>query len=219
MNHSLKIRGFEFNPFGEITYIIWDSVSKEGAVVDPGMSNERERSLFKQFILQEKIQLKYLLYTHLHIDHTFGHEFITSEFGLQAMAHSSDAVLGANRAEQARRFHLQGFNGSQLTIDSPVSDNQELRLGTLTLKVIHVPGHSQGSVAYYAPESGFVITGDALFAGSIGRTDLPGGNHMQLINSINSRLMNLPPTTIVYPGHGPATTIGKERDTNYMIRI
>lgn len=219
MNQPLKIHGFEFNPFGEITYIIWDPASKEGAVVDPGMSDDYERSRFKEFIHRQDIELKYLLYTHLHIDHTFGHEFIKEEFGLRAMAHPSDASLGARRDAQAQMFRLQGFNGNQLTVEIPLHDNQELLLGTGIIKVIHVPGHSQGSVAYYAPDAGFVITGDALFAGSIGRTDLPGGNYTQLIGSINSRLMNLPPDTVVYPGHGPATTIGKERAKNYMLRV
>lgn len=213
----MNIKSFEFNLFGELTYVVWDNVTHQGAVIDPGMSNESENKRLTAFIESNRINLKYLLYTHLHIDHTFGHEYIKETYGLKAMAHEFDAPLGQARRSQSEMFRLRMPSPEPLTIDVPLTDNQELAIGNEILKVICVPGHSLGSVAYYCPTSHFVITGDALFQGSIGRTDLPGGNHAQLISSIQHRLLTLPPETEVYPGHGPATTIEREMRYNPFI--
>lgn len=214
----MNIQPFEFNLFGELTYLLWDPETKESAVVDPGMSNEPERKLFTDFVEKHGLKIKYLLYTHLHIDHTFGHEFIKERYGVSAMAHPADAPLGAMRGKQAAQFRLRMPELQPLAIDEPLHDGQKLTLGNENITVIHVPGHSQGSVAYYCPESGFVLTGDALFKSSIGRTDLPGGNHRQLIESIINNLMTLPPQTVVYPGHGEPTTIRQEARDNIFLR-
>ena len=130
------------------------------------------------------------------------------------MAHPDDAPLGQARAAQAQMFRLRIPQPRALTTDSALADGQILPLGDESLEVICVPGHSPGSVAYYCRESNFVLTGDALFNGSIGRTDLPGGNHQQLISNIEKRLLTLPDDTIVYPGHGAYTTIGSEKFHN-----
>lgn len=214
----MKVEKFEFNLFGELTYIVWDESTGIGAVVDPGMSTADERRIFDSFIADNNIELKYLLYTHLHIDHTFGHEYIQERYNLPSMANEQDAVHGQYRARQAEMFRLKVGSLQPIVIDRPLRDLDDLVFGSEHLTVITVPGHSQGSVAFYCKESGFVLTGDALFNGSIGRTDLPGGNHEQLIDSIKTRLMRLPDDTIVYPGHGPATTIGAERWSNPFLR-
>ena len=210
----MKIQPFQFNMFGELTYIVWDQESHEGAVIDPGMSTTAEQKLLDQFINDHDIKLKYLLYTHLHIDHTLGHDHIAEAYKLESRAGSADAPLGTGRAQQARMFNLSIASPSELKIDIPLRDGELLPIGKENLEVIFVPGHSPGSVAYYCKESGFVITGDALFNGSIGRTDLPGGNHRQLIESIRTRLLTLPPETVVLPGHGPSTTIEHEKSSN-----
>lgn len=210
----MKLQPFQFNAFGELTYLVWDDTTLEGAIVDPGMSTKREQQLLDSFIDEHEITLKYLLYTHLHIDHTLGHDHIVEAYRLESRAGSADAPLGHGRAQQAEMFRLTIPTPSELKIDIPIKDGDILPLGKETLQVISVPGHSPGSVAYYCKESGFVLTGDALFNGSIGRTDLPGGNHRQLIESIRTQLLTLPPKTIVFPGHGPSTTIEKERLTN-----
>ncbi len=213
----MKIHAFEFNLFGELTYLIWDPESGEAAVIDPGMSSMAEQQTFDDFVSRNGLKLKYLLYTHLHIDHTLGHEHITATYGLESHASEGDAPLGRARAEQARMFRLRIPEPKELHIDRPLTDGNRLYLGKETIEVISVPGHSQGSVAYYCPQSDFVVTGDALFKGSIGRTDLPGGNYGQLIKSIQDRLLTLPEKTTVYPGHGPSTTIGAELRFNPFI--
>lgn len=210
----MKIKSFEFNLFGELTYVVWDESTGIAAVVDPGMTTKDEQDAFDDFVTENGLQLKYLLYTHLHIDHTFGHEYVREKYGLQAMANEADAPLGKYRAQQAEMFRLRMPTPEAITIDIPLRDQMLLEVGNQRLKVIAVPGHSQGSVAFYCQESKFVITGDALFRGSIGRTDLPGGAHEQLIESIRQRLLTLPDDTIIYPGHGPSTTIGAEKRSN-----
>ena len=207
----MKIQSFEFNLFGEKTYIIWNEESLEGAIVDPGMSNEIENDKLTNFVTQNNIQLKYIFYTHLHIDHTFGHEFIKSAYpNAETVAHEGDSLLGNTRAKQAEMFRLRTPKLLPLAIDIHILNDMKIELGNEYLTAIHVPGHTQGSLAYYCPTSHFVITGDALFNGSIGRTDLPGGDYAQLISSSQNRLLTLPGDTTVFPGHGPTTTIGQE---------
>ncbi|MCM1292776.1 MAG: MBL fold metallo-hydrolase [Bacteroides sp.] len=209
----MKYLGFQFNPFSEVTYLIWDKATGEGAVIDPGMSNIDENEIIDSTIEDQGIKLKYQLFTHLHVDHTFGYEHIAAKYGLKATAHPDDDDLGLNRGMQAKMFGLPLQIGA-LEIGHLLNDNDTLKLGNEVIRVICVPGHSRGSVAYYLPGSKMVFTGDALFQGSIGRTDLPGGNHKQLIDSITRRLLTLPDDTVVFPGHGPSTTIMKEKRSN-----
>ena len=169
----MEIKRFEFNYFGENTYVIWDKTSKEAAIVDPGMVNPDEVSEIESYISGNSLDLKYILLTHIHIDHTFGIDALKSHYGVKVYAHKADEPLGQTRSEQAQRFHL------------PVE------LGPVN-----------------------VDRGDTLFNRSIGRTDLPGGNQRQLILSIRTKLLELPTATVVYPGHGPSTTIGEEEQFN-----
>ena len=210
----MKIESFEFNLFGEKTYIVWDETTRESVVIDPGMSNDFENDKLTNFIIQNNLKLKYILYTHLHIDHTLGHEFVKSTFNIPTLAHIEDVGLGESREIQAQMFRLRTHKLDSLRIDTPISYNSTISIGDESITVLHIPGHTQGSVAYYNSKSNFVITGDALFCGSIGRTDLPGGNYSQLISSIQNKLLTLPDNTCVYPGHGPMTTIIREKQSN-----
>lgn len=212
----MQIKRFEFNFFGENTYLIWDETSGEAAVVDPGMVNDEENATVEQFIAERKLKMKYVLLTHAHIDHTFGIDWIVERYDIPVLAHKADVPLGQMRGQQAQMFHLPLSLGP-VEIGRFVSDNEVLHLGKEDVKVIATPGHSPGGVCYYVPESNFVLTGDTLFQSSIGRTDLPGGNQRTLILSIRDRLMTLPSNTVVYPGHGPATTIGIEEEHNPYI--
>lgn len=210
----MKVQRFEFNMFGENTYVVWDEVTHEAAVIDPGMVNAGETKQFDMFIANNNLKLKYLLYTHLHVDHTFGHEHIAGMYKLEATAHADETPLGIQRQSQARMFGLPSERLQSLPIGHRIADGELLKLGDETIKALLVPGHSPGSIAYYCPSDKMVFTGDALFHGSIGRTDLPGGNHQQLIHSIINKLLTLPDDTVVYPGHGPSTTIGYEKQMN-----
>lgn len=209
----MKIKTFSFNMFSVNTYVVWDEATLEAAVVDPGMISEADNRKISEFIGRNNLYVKYLINTHLHIDHTLGNDYIEKTYGVGTSAHSSDDFLGTQRQAQARMFGL-GINSTPLGIANRLTDKEHLPLGKEYLEVLEVPGHSPGSIALYSPEGNFVITGDALFNSGIGRTDLPGGNHSQLLRSITQRLFTLPPETLVYPGHGPITTIGDERMSN-----
>lgn len=205
----MELRKFEFNLFGENTYVIWNEVTSEAAVVDPGMSDAAETEIIEDFISENHLHIKYILLTHAHIDHTFGIDHLRERFGAPVLAHKADVPIGRIRDRQAQMFHLPVMPGP-VEFDGFVDRNSSLSLGHERIEVLETPGHSPGGVCYYVPGNHFVLTGDSLFRGSIGRTDLPGGSLHQLVNSIRSRLMLLPPETLVYPGHGPATSIGSE---------
>lgn len=210
----IKVKQFEFNLFGVNTYVLWDADTLQAAVVDPGMSDPDECRTLSDFIELQRLQVVMLVNTHLHIDHTLGNDYVKERYDVGLTAHPADAPLGAGRAEQARMFRLAGAPLTPVTIDVPVKQGDKLYLGQSSLEVLEVPGHSPGSIALYSEADGFVITGDALFRGSIGRTDLPGGDHATLVGAITSRLLSLPGTTMVYPGHGPVTTIATEARSN-----
>lgn len=213
----IKLKSFEFNLFGEKTYIIYDSDSRQAAIVDPGMMNESERSQLDSFIEANSLSIKYLINTHLHIDHVLGVNYVKRVYGVGVSASCDDSFLGDAVAEQSEMFHLKVEDRQSVTIDNCLKDGDVLRLGDYQINVLTVPGHSPGSIALYCPNEKFVLTGDALFRGSIGRTDLPGGDYGSLIRSICNKLLTLPDDTAVYPGHGPATTIGQEKEMNPYI--
>lgn len=209
----MELQKFEFNFFGENTYLLWNAESGETAIVDPGMMNDDECRQLEEFIKSKSLKPVYILLTHVHIDHTFGIEFLKERYDLPVLAHKGDAPLGQTRPQQASMFHLPITPGP-LSIDRFITEGNIIKLGNEEIKVISTPGHSPGGVCFYVPDSHFVLTGDTLFQGSVGRTDLPGGNQRQLILSIKSQLMTLPADTKVYPGHGPATTIAREEVSN-----
>lgn len=208
----------EFNLFGENTYILYDPKTREAAVVDPGMMNQRECAAFDNYIERIGVKIKYLINTHLHIDHVAGDAYISEKYGVPLIASAKDAFLAERIVEQAMTFRLN-VNVNNVTIEQEVNEGDVLYLGKEKLEILEVPGHSPGSIALYAPESQFVIVGDALFKMSIGRTDLPGGNYATLIDSITKKLLSLPGETTVYSGHGQPTTIETERLMNpYLAR-
>lgn len=208
----MKVKQFVFNPFGVSTFIIYDSESKAAIAIDPGMLNSAEQKEFDSYIAENNLKLTQIVNTHLHLDHCFGNNYVRDKYGIKVAAHPDDAFLGNSLVEQASRFGIRlTGNDTKAGIDIELKDGDNIKVGAHTLKVLHVPGHSPGSIALYSAEGGFVIGGDVLFKGSIGRTDLQGGNLDTLLDSIHSRLMTLPDSTNVLPGHDRFTTIGAER--------
>lgn len=209
----MQIAIFQFSLFGINTYLIFDPDSKECVVVDPGMSNPEEEEAIENFISEKGLTLTQIINTHLHIDHVAGVPFLRRKYGAPLLAHEEDEPLGKSIAEQSRMFGLN-LPVSDIEISEYLKAGDTIKIGTGELRVLSVPGHSKGSIALYDPEGKFLISGDALFKGSIGRTDLPGGNYKELIDSISSELLSLPDDTVVFPGHGPSTTIGAEKTAN-----
>lgn len=209
----MNIAKFEFSLFGINTYVVFDPVQKKAAIIDPGMINAEEEQALTRFIERNDLEVTHIINTHLHIDHAVGVAFAKTHFGAPQLGHRDDAFLGERLRQQAASF---GINEKveNVAIDQFLEPGDTIRIGDGELEVLHVPGHSPGSIALYDRAGGFVITGDALFSGSVGRTDLPGGDGEQLIKAIRQQLLPLPDATVVYPGHGPATTIGRERAAN-----
>lgn len=212
----MKVTRFTFNPFSENTYILWDAESREAAIIDPGMINADEQKQIDNFIKNNELKLTHLINTHLHIDHSFGVKYISGKYDLQLKGNKDDNFLGKNLPMQAEMFGLP-YKIEEVEIEHPLKEGDTLKIGNEELKILQVPGHSPGNIVLHAPESNFIIAGDVLFEQSIGRTDLPGGNHNQLIEGIKSKLFSLPDNTTVYPGHGDATTIGDEKHYNPYI--
>lgn len=209
----LKVARFGFYLFGINTYVVYDPESKDAAIIDPGMSRPEENEAIENFIAREDLKVRHLINTHLHVDHAVGDEWVAEKYGVPVSAHPEEAPLGLVLAQQAQRFGLKGIN-RKVEIGKELRDGDKVKIGEDYLEVLHVPGHSPGSIALYSPTSGFVIDGDTLFPGSIGRTDLMGGDHKTLINAIKTKLMTLPENTLVLSGHGDATTIGDEARHN-----
>lgn len=213
----LTLKSFTFNPFSENTYIVYDPDTKEGIVVDPGMIEPDEKQRFDTFVSVRKIHLTMIVNTHMHIDHCIGNNYIKEKYAIKSACFATEIAFGEILDTQARYFGLN-YTGYNTTVDDVLSDGQLIHIGDNILEVIALPGHSPGGLALYDRKDGWLISGDSLFSGSIGRTDLPGGNNAALCQGIRTRLFTLPESTIVYPGHGPNTTISTEKRSNPYVR-
>lgn len=209
----MQIITLQFNNFAVNTYIVYDTHTRQCAIIDPGMMTPREEHALAKVIEENHLKPVHLINTHMHIDHVMGNAFAAHHYGLRLSAHKDDEILGSRVKAQAQMFGLPS-SPEEVPITTYLEAGDIIKIGEGELKVLHVPGHSPGSIALYDAADGFVITGDALFSGSVGRTDLPGGSGPQLIKSIRTNLLTLPPATVVYPGHGPATTIAAEMSGN-----
>jgi hydroxyacylglutathione hydrolase len=202
----VNIRTFTMGPFATNTYLVEDEATGSAMLVDPTIASE---SIY-DVITDNKLRVILVVNTHGHIDHTFGDAFFKAKTGAPLAIHEDDAPMLAAMKQQARMFGLEPPDAAQA--DRLLSDGEMIQVGDLSFKVIHTPGHTPGGICLYG--HGSLIAGDTLFAGSIGRTDLPGGDYDALIASIKRRLFVLPDETVVYSGHGEPTTIGEEKNSN-----
>jgi len=211
----LEVKGFTCNPFQENSYVIIND-KKECWFVDPGMYGADEEKALFDFIALEGLKPQQIINTHTHIDHILGIDSLKVKYNIPFGMHPDDQPVLANAKGSAMLF---GLNlGAVPVVDFFINEKEPLLLGTDTLEVRLAPGHSPGSIIFYHAAGKWVIGGDVLFAGSVGRTDLPGGNHDTLIRSIQEQMYTLPDDTVVYCGHGPATQIGDEKRTNPFVK-
>lgn len=207
----IKIKKFEVNPLRENSFVLSDE-SGECVFVDPGFFYREELREIKEYVADNNLKPVKIINTHCHFDHIMGVEFIRNEFDIPLCAHPDDAFWIEKATDQGQMF---GFDMKPVApIDYFLNENELLKFGDSALQVIHIPGHSPGHIVFYNQENKFLIAGDVLFYGSIGRTDLPGGNHDTLISNIKNKLFQLPDETKVFCGHGPETTLGIEKSTN-----
>lgn len=207
----INIHTFCFGPFQENTYVLWDE-SKEALIIDPGNSTVSEHQHLKRFISEKGLTIKRLLLTHAHIDHISGNAFVHETWNLLPEVHANDLFFIEKHKQTADMYGLP-CEPSPLP-KSFLKEGESIKWGQSELKMIFTPGHSPGSITFYSKEQQFIIAGDVLFYGSIGRTDLPMGDHQTLIDSIKKKLFPLGDEVKVYNGHGHPTTIGFERMNN-----
>lgn len=213
----MKIKTFEFNPLAVNTYVLSDETG-ECVVIDAACFYADEKAMLLSYILDHDFVVKHLLNTHLHFDHLFGVNALASQFGLTMECHPADLFLLDDIPAQLQMFGLPNVNTDyRPDTGKYLHEEDQITFGNQTLGVIHVPGHSPGSVSFYHKAEGALFSGDALFRSGIGRTDLAGGNYDELVTGIQTKLFTLPDETNVYPGHGPATTIGYEKAHNPFV--
>lgn len=212
-----NIQSFQFNAFQENTYLVWD-LRKNTVVIDPGCYSREEQLELISFIDEHELEVVGLLNTHAHIDHVLGNQFILNNFDVDYYLHPDDLKVLQSVESYA---HLYGFEGYQVSPQPTKSliHNQKLVFGDLEMTVLHTPGHAPGHVVFYFEKDNLVVNGDVLFKGSFGRVDLPGGDIEVLKASIFNIMLKLPDETEVYCGHGPKTSIGLEKKTNYILEF
>lgn len=207
----IQIQNFVFNPFMENTYVLYDE-TKEAIVIDPGCYEQAEKDELTDFIEANELKVVKLINTHCHIDHVFGNAFIKKKFGVTLTIHKEDEATLKAVEVYAPAYGFQNFENTEA--EEFYDEGDQVIFGNSTLDVYFTPGHAPGHVVLVNQEQNICIGGDVLFDGSIGRTDLPGGDFDTLIKSIHEKVFALNDDTVVYSGHGGTTTVGKEKVSN-----
>lgn len=207
----LQIQSFTFSPIQENTYLLFNEF-KQCVIIDPGCYFDAEKETLREFIETNGLKPAMLLNTHCHLDHVFGNKFIAETYNLSLQLHEKEKSVLSFAPTSGLMYNMPFDNYAGAFIE--LKEGDSILLNKDELLVIEAPGHSPGSICFYCSKQKFIIGGDVLFKRSIGRTDLPGGNHQILLNNIRQKLFTLPDNTIVYSGHGPATTIGEEKKEN-----
>lgn len=212
----IQIKIFPFNPFQTNTYVLWDH-TKEAIVIDPSFSSIEEYELFQSFLETKNLKLKAAYNTHCHFDHCFGATFLKQKNNMSYAAHQDGIRFIENATQQAAVYGMQIGQIEAPTIF--IDERDTIEFGHSKLKILNTPGHADGSLCFVSEEGEFVISGDVLFRESIGRTDLPTGDLDVLLKSINEKLFFLPDNYVVYPGHGPQSSIGHEKINNPFLHF
>jgi glyoxylase-like metal-dependent hydrolase (beta-lactamase superfamily II) len=211
----MKIQTFTVNPFAENTYLLYND-SGAAVVFDPGFMSSEECRAFDGFVSEQKLQLSRCLQTHCHIDHILGVHYINTKYGLTSELHSLEQSVMESGRQVSSMYGLPYTEGT--FAKEHIIENTKITVGNSTCDVLFTPGHSPGSVCFYFEKEGVLIAGDLIFQGSIGRTDLPGGNHETLLESVKKNIFVLPDDTVIYPGHGNPTTVKEEKKYNPFLQ-
>ena len=210
------VASFTFSPIAENTYLLYNETG-DCIIIDPGCYFGNERVALQDYITEYSLRPKYLLNTHCHLDHVFGNKFVHDTWQLELYIHPNEQPVLAFAPEAGVQWGMP-FDNYKGPLHF-LREGEQVRLGDDALNVLFAPGHSPGHICFYCAAQGFVIDGDVLFKQSVGRTDLPGGNHETLLNSIRTVLYTLPDETVLYPGHGATTTVGFEKKNNPFVRM
>ena len=211
----ISIQCLVFGPFQENTYFLYDE-TKECIIIDPGCYDDSERIHLARFIETNKLLPVKLINTHCHLDHVFGNGFVAQKYNLKLEINKYEQMVLDSYLSVAGNYNLNAQPSPEPSLF--LEEGDTIKFGNSELKIIFTPGHSPGSLTFYNEAQNFIIGGDVLFYGSIGRSDLPGGNHDTLIDSIKTKLLCLPDETEVYSGHGQSTSIGFEKRHNPFLK-
>ena len=211
----IEVKYFTFSPFAENTYVLHDE-TKECIIIDPGCYTDAERQELSNFIDSKGLKPVRLLNTHCHLDHVFGNRYVADTYNLDLEIHRGEIPVLESVPTVSRMY---GIPNVQQSPDPKVflEEGDVVTFGNSSLEVFFTPGHSPASISFYSKENNFIIGGDVLFQGSIGRTDLPGGNYQTLMETIKNKFLSLPDKTLIYSGHGPVTAAGPERKSNPFV--
>ena len=212
----MEIHQITFNTFQENTFILWDNTT-DCIIIDPGCYERNEELELVDFINKNNLNPVKLINTHCHIDHILGNKFVSEKWDLELYMNKIDLPLLEGAGDIAKMYGFENYKGSPYP-KHYLEEGDILEFGESKLEILFTPGHAPGHICLFNKEEGFIVSGDVLFNGSIGRTDLPGGDFDTLIESIKTKLMTLQDETIVYCGHGPSTSIGKERLSNPFLQ-
>lgn len=208
----MKVQSFTFNLFQENTFVLWDNTG-DCIIIDPGCYEKNEDQKLVDFIKENDLNPVKLINTHCHIDHILGNKFVSEKWNLELYMHKTDLPLLEGAGDIAKIYGFENYKGSPYPKHF-LEEGNVLEFGESKLEILFAPGHAPGHICLYSKEDKFIVAGDVLFNGSIGRTDLPGGDFDTLIASIKTKLFHLENETVVYCGHGPSTTIGNEKLNN-----
>jgi len=212
----MNIKSFTFNPFQENTYIVYDE-TKECLIIDPGCYTDAERKELKVFIEGKGLNPVKLINTHCHIDHVLGNKFASEQWDIRLHMHKEDLPVLDKVGDIGKMYGLEDYEGSPYPKHF-LTHGDTLTFGKSSFKILFTPGHAPGHICLYSKKNNLLIAGDVIFQRSIGRTDLPGGDHSTLINSIITQLFPLPNETQVFCGHGPSTNLGYEKENNPFLQ-
>jgi glyoxylase-like metal-dependent hydrolase (beta-lactamase superfamily II) len=210
----LHIKSFTFNPFQENTYLIYDE-SRDAILVDPGCYEVEEQLDLLDFITEKKLKVIQLINTHCHVDHVLGNFWAKKTFSLPLGIHHNEIPVLKSVEVYGPNYGFKNYQSTEA--DYFLKAGEQLSVGKESIEILFVPGHAPGHLVFYHKLSNQAIVGDTIFRGSIGRTDLPGGDHALLLRKIKSELLTLPEETVLFPGHGPSTTVKYEKSTNPFV--
>ena len=212
----MEIHQITFNTFQENTFILWDNTT-DCIIIDPGCYERNEELELVDFINKNNLNPVKLINTHCHIDHILGNKFVSEKWDLELYMNKIDLPLLEGAGDIAKMYGFKNYKGSPYP-KHYLEEGDILEFGESKLEILFTPGHAPGHICLLNKEENFVVSGDVLFNGGIGRTDLPGGDYDTLINSIKTKLLCLQDDTEVFCGHGPSTTIGKEKFSNPFLQ-
>ncbi len=211
-NTIMQVKSFIFNDFREITYIVFDETTHQGIIIDPGCNKPSEQKRLTGFIEKNNIELTAIVNTHGHLDHICGNKFVKETYQIPIYIHQKE-LSNLESAPLHAEFYGFSFEPSPLP-DQFIKEGDTITFGHSTLHIVETPGHTEGSISLLSPQKEALFSGDVLFKGSIGRTDLPGGDLDVLLSTLKNKILTLPDTTTIFPGHGYETTVGEEIKTN-----